>query len=272
MNLNIKEQLIKCLRSFIDELSISFDYLDNIKELESYYQFESDAAFERFVKETLTKLKSFEENITSISSETRTKIRSTEYDFLNQLVLFNGLLDCKAFGHENKNTKRTLVKHFYSIYFLCHVHQLSSFNVDDFESHLKDFLQTLDPPKPNEDRESNSKRQSSSSTTTSRQHRASAQDPFGPIMETMFSNPEIFNLAQEMSAELKSEDVNPLHLVQNVMSGNFQNNKMGQLIENMTSKLQTKIANGELDTKMLEEQASKLMSQLPINDLIKNFK
>lgn len=264
-----KDKILECVKTFTTELSISFDYITNSTELEQFYTnlTKDDILFSNFVKKTIEHLKPYEMCITNIVLTNR-KIKTSEYTFLTNLKLFDDLLDFSLFSHENKNTKKMLIKYLYNLYFSCFLHDLSHFDSNNLEEHLQQFMNSMTSVKSSEQTPSSSKNSSSSRNRT----RQSNQSNTGleNIMETMFSNPDLFNIANELTTDLKSQNVNPMSLIQGLMSGNMDG-KVGDLIQNMTQKLETKIANGEIDTKQLEEQTQHMMSQLPIGDLVKNL-
>lgn len=263
-SLNFKEKILEVVKTFTTELSISFDYIKNTSELESYYSkiSKNDASFSKFVSDTVNLLKPYELCITNVVLTER-KIKTSEYTFLSNIKLFDGLLDLSLFSNENKNTKKMLTKYLYSLYFSCFLHELSNFESLNLEEHLQKFMNNL---------QTDNEEQSATSTSTKSLPKSSSNSSSGleNVMESMFSSPDLFNIASELTEDLKSQNVNPMSLIQGLMSGNMDG-RVGDMIQNMTQKLETKIANGELDTKQLEEQTQKMMSQLPIGDIMKNL-
>ena len=267
LELNFKEKILEVVKTFTTELSLSFDYIKNGPELEAFYNkiSKNESAFSKFVTETVELLKPYEMCITNVVLTER-KIKTSEYKFLSDLKLFNKLLDLSLFTNENKNTKKMLTKYLYSLYFSCFLHELSNFESLDLENHLQQFVSNLQNPQSEQQlqsTESTPKYDNSHSTT-------SKNTGLESMMESMFSSPDLFNIASELTEDLKSQNVNPMSLIQGLMSGNMDG-RVGDMIQNMTQKLESKIANGELDTKQLEEQTQKMMSQLPIGDLMKNL-
>lgn len=265
--LNFKEKILQVVKTFTNELGLSFEYIKNTKELEAFYETiqKKESAFTRFVKNTVELLKPYEMCITNVVLTER-KIKTSEYKFLEDLKLFDGLLDLSLFSNENKNTKKMLTKYLYSLYFSCFLHELTNFESMNLEEHLQDFMSNLQKQEVDA---------SESSSQPNSKRRISGNNSVGAngletVMESMFSSPDLFNIASELTEDLKSQNVNPMSLIQGLMSGNMDG-RVGDMIQNMTQKLESKIANGELDTKQLEEQTQKMMSQLPIGDLMKNL-
>lgn len=95
----MKEKILNCVKTFTSELSLSFDYIKNGEQLEQFYTKieKKNEEFEKFVKQTMDTLKPYEVCITSVVLTDR-KIKTSEYNFLSNIKLFNGLLDLSFFG------------------------------------------------------------------------------------------------------------------------------------------------------------------------------
>lgn len=263
--LNFKDKILEVVKTFTTELGLSFEYIKNTSELESFYKkiSSNEKLFSKFVSDTVELLKPYEMCITNVVLTER-KIKTSEYSFLANLKLFDGLLDLSLFSNENKNTKKMLTKYLYSLYFSCFLHELSNFESMNLEDHLQKFMSNLQ----NTEELDQSHQQPESSTE--RKKNTVQSNGLESVMESMFSSPDLFNIASELTEDLKTQNVNPMSLIQGLMSGNMDG-RVGDMIQNMTQKLESKIANGELDTKQLEEQTQKMMSQLPIGDIMKNL-
>jgi hypothetical protein len=72
-------------------------------------------------------------------------------------------------------------------------------------------------------------------------------------------NGDIMNLATELSKDIQSENLDPMTLLSSMMSGK-PDNKIQKLVENITSKIETKINSGEIDQNVLEQQAQSILS------------
>lgn len=267
--LNFKEKILQVVKTFTTEMSLSFDYVQNATELDSFVEniTKNDSLFNKFVHDTVELLKPYEMCITNVVLTER-KIKTSEYKFLSNLKLFDDLLDFSLFDNENKNTKKMLIKYLYSLYFSCFLHQLSNFESHSLEDHLQKFMTTLQNDSNEPD--ANSNQNQTSSRKKKKEQSGLSGSGLETMMESMFSSPDLFNIANELTEDLKSQNVNPMSLLQGLMSGNIDG-RVGNMIQNMTQKLESKIANGELDTKQLEEQTQKMMSQLPIGNLMKNL-
>lgn len=91
-------------------------------------------------------------------------------------------------------------------------------------------------------------------------------DTFGAL-PNLFNGP-IGELAKEITQEIDPSTINldnPQELLQNLMSGNFDldNDKtgLGNLVKNVTEKVQSRLASGSLNQEELVNQANNLMSK-----------
>jgi len=82
--------------------------------------------------------------------------------------------------------------------------------------------------------------------------------------EDNFLNSKIGNLAKEISEELNADDLkcmeNPDDLMKNLMSG--EGGGLGNIIQKVSSKLQNKMQNGELNEAALMKEATNMMGML----------
>lgn len=264
---NMKEKILTCVKTFIDELCMSFDYIKNGDQLTKYYSKleKNETEFSNFIKQTTDLLKPYELCITNVVLTER-KIKTSEYQFLSNIKLFGGLLDLSFFSNENKNTKKMLTKYLHTLYFTSYLYTLSDINSADLEEHLKQLMESF-----NENEHVNGSEQQEDNKRGNQNRRGNeSKTEMETIMNSMFSSPDLFNIASELTNDLQNQNVNPMSLIQNLMTGNMDG-QLGGLIQNMTEKLESKIASGDLDIKQLEEQTQKMMSQLPMGDLMKNL-
>jgi hypothetical protein len=82
--------------------------------------------------------------------------------------------------------------------------------------------------------------------------------------ESEFLNSKIGNLAKEISEELNGDDLkcmeNPDDLMKNLLSG--EGGGLGNIIQKVSTKLQNKMQNGELNEDALMKEATNMMSML----------
>ena len=155
----IEGELKNLLSRFINEIDLSFDYvdksvIDRLRKMlrkmdneEEYNKFTNDTStvFDFNRQGTLIKLREYEKNISYIMMSKR-KLRGVDYDFLNNVVLFNDLLDFKIFKDENKNTKRTICTYLYNIYMTISVinNGMSGGMGEEFIDFVKDLQKRME--------------------------------------------------------------------------------------------------------------------------------
>lgn len=118
INIFVKEDLKSNLTKFFNEIELSFDYVskETNHKLKCFLKkLDKNEKFLEFTNTTLTILKTYEDKITYIVTS-KNKLKTSDFDFLNEIVLFNKILDFKVFTSENKNTKRSIVNYLNSIY------------------------------------------------------------------------------------------------------------------------------------------------------------
>lgn len=269
INPMIASELIKSLTKFFNEIDLVFDYVDKsiVGKLEKFLgSLSNPSNMKLFVEETVPILKAHEDNISKVIA--KKKARTTEFDFLNDIVLFNGLLKFDVFKNENKNTKLSLVKYLHTIYmsvFVLHFGMVSG-DVDSLTHHLSGFVKGI------QDR----MLEESSSQQVSRKDKKQNNSPplsslpksplppssgpnFGNLMESLMQNNDIMNLATDLSRDIQNQNLDPMMLLSSIMSGK-PNETVQNLVSNITNKIESKINNGEIDKSMLEEQAQSIMN------------
>ena len=118
MNLFVKEDLKSNLTKFFNEIELSFDYIskETNHKLKCFLKkIDKDKQFLEFTNKTLSTLKTHQDKITYIITS-KNKLKTSDFEFLKEIVLFNDILDFKVFNNENKNTKRCIVNYLNNIY------------------------------------------------------------------------------------------------------------------------------------------------------------
>jgi hypothetical protein len=144
----VEGELKNLLSRFINEIDLSFDYVDKsvIDRLRKMLRkMDNEEEYNKFTNDTLIKLREYEKNISYIMMSKR-KLRGVDYDFLNNVVLFNDLLDFKIFKDENKNTKRTICTYLYNIYMTISVinNGMSGVLGEEFIDFVKDLQKRME--------------------------------------------------------------------------------------------------------------------------------
>lgn len=159
-------------------------------------------------------------SISKVAMNTNSKVKSKDLNFLKSITLFG--VDFKDFHHENKNTKKTIVRYFTNV-----VTILSFSGPEGGEINPENFLKGagLNP-----------------------QDFLKGSGLNMDSIQKIANNKEIMKLAEDFSKDIERENINPMDLMNGLMSGNFmKNEKISGLINSISSKLEGKIKNGELD-------------------------
>ena len=114
----IEDDLKSTLNKFFNEIELSFDYVskETIHKLKCFLKkIENGKNIYDFAKITCPVLKKYEDNIAYIVTG-KTKFKTSDFEFLKELVLFDDILEFKIFINENKNTKKTIINYINNIY------------------------------------------------------------------------------------------------------------------------------------------------------------
>lgn len=286
----IEGELKNLLSRFINEIDLSFDYVDKsvIDRLRKMLRkMDNEEEYNKFTNDTLIKLREYEKNISYIMMSKR-KLRGIDYDFLNNLVLFNDLLDFKIFKDENKNTKRTICTYLYNIYMTISVinNGVGGVMGEEFIDFVKDLQKRMeaDVLKEEENRvksdESGNYVGDNMINMTNIKDRLGNQgfgdalskmmgdkdilniaskkaSGFNNIFENLMGNSGILSMATELSKNIQEENIDPMSILSSMMSGK-PDETVQRLIKNISGKLEEKINNGEIDKELLEEQAKNM--------------
>jgi hypothetical protein len=272
------------------------DYLDPdvISNIRKYVNLikNNNEEFKVFIKYTNEHLIQFESKISAILFSNK-KIKSDFYNFLNDIILFNNLLQCKLFENEGKNTKKSIIKYIYAIYMSSVFLSQENNDSDILSDKLTNFISKIQEEAMNALKEQDIKHTSKKSSNIKSQRKNNDislpnlpnLDGLGDIngiMNSILGNKEILNIATEISNKMQSQQLNPMTMLSSLMSGNIENSPLQGLVEEIQQKVDDKINTGEINKEALENQAQSLMgsigsnpnalNSLPgISDLIQNM-
>lgn len=277
LNPIIEGEMKKTLTSFFNEIDLVFDYIDKsiVDNLNNFLKSLDDSEqMKEFITNSLPILKKYEDEIFYIVT-TKKKIRTNDFEFLNNIVLFNNLLEFKLFVSENKNTKRSIVKYLYNIYmsiFILNVGFVNDNNIDDFTQQLSSFVSSMQTRLTEQEKTEQEKIEQLKVVDTKNKiykqrpnlpqtsvNLSQATPNFGGLLESLMQNGDIMNLATDLSKDIQNENLDPMMLLTSMMSGK-PDGKIQQLVTNITSKIESKINNGELDKNLLEQQAKSILN------------
>ena len=257
----LKKNILTTLSQFVNEIDISFDYIDKtiIKSLYKLLSsLENDETFFTEIHKLNSHIDLYINDITNIVNSVR-KIKKQDFDFLNNINLFD-LLEFKLFDLENKNTKKTLVEHLHNISCFTNIFILFQ-NGDDVQSYLDKFIQSTIPPEQNiETPKFKSNKQSKSNKSNNN------NNELNDLFNNLLNNPSIMNIAQDLSNNLEHDNINPMNLLSSIMSG-----KPNPTLNKLTKTIEDKINSGELDTQELQAQAENIMNITKNNNMLSSI-
>ena len=227
----------------------------------------NEELFDKFMREYVEYMDKYKDCLHKIVVASG-KTKTSDYAFMNEVSLFNDILKFEVFEKENKSTKKTLIKYLYNVYMsgvvICNFENNSSSDV--FMKFIEDFQKSLDLEVEKKSKESSG----SNKKSIKKVPRKGPQDLLQNIMgNEILSNPQLMSIAQDIAKDIEKEKIDPMALLSSMMTGG-SNQKVNKLIENISSKLETKIKNGEIDGDKLNEQASSLINTVQNSD-IKNI-
>ena len=305
----IESELKNLLSRFINEIDVSFDYVDKsvVDRLRKLMRnFDDKEEYNKLANDTLIKLRNYEKNISYIMMSKR-KLRGADYDFLNNLVLFNDLLDFKIFNSENKNTKRTICTYLYNIYMTISVLNtgLSGVVGEEFVDFVKNLQKRMEEEvlKEEEERKQSSQGVQGVQGRDERDAMLNIKDQlinklgnfkdnndFGDTLNQMMGDKGVLDKATKKASGFNTIFENLMgnsgilsmatELSKNIQEENIDpmsilssmmsgrpDETVQRLISNISGKLEEKINNGEIDKELLEEQAKNMFELTKIEEI-----
>jgi len=289
-NLNplIKNEILSTLVSFITQLDLVFDYINNeyINKLRDFSTtLNDDITLLNFSETTYNILKQYESNLSYIIMG-KHKIKSSDYNFLNNITLFNNILEFNVFQDENKNTKKTIVSYLYNLYMSCFILKFGrQTDTTEFGQNLTSFIENLqkvsqEPTNSKNKKKKHNRHSQHTNNNSHSQHTNNNNMSMNNIMnlinnpsnlngldnvfKSLMSNNELMNIANDLSADIQNQNIDPLTLLTSMMSGK-PNNQIQNLVNNVTKKIEHKINKGEIDKSLLESQAKNILNQFQTN-------
>jgi len=283
----IKTELFKNLDSFVNELSLTMDYLSPqlIKKIEDYIVKlkNNNKLFQEFISVTNSNLNTFEVKFSGALFSNK-KVKSNYYDFLSQITLFD-CLEFKVFKDESKATKKAFVSYLYNIYFSCLflVKFESGESEEQLSKELTDFVQKIKTEaetaistefeKVEKVKKIEGRRNAISGPSLDENFPELSQflpgvnlpgmtGGFGDIMSSILGNQQILDIASDISHQMQTQQLNPMMMLSSLMSGDITNSPLNGLVTQIQEKVEMKINSGEIDKSVLENQAQSIMDNL----------
>ena len=285
LHIMVEAELRENLKKFFNEIDLAFDYVpkSDVEKLNTFLKGLCNDNITKF----LEKLKPYEEKISYIIMS-KTKLKSSHFAFLNEIVLFDDILNFSVFANENKNTKRTLVNYLYNMYMSSFILQ-SGFadisNIQDFAKHVNQFVSNLKVKNETENETENETKNKTQRVngidlgnilsnitgtymddvrrqgTYNSSNEKVISGGFGNVLQSLMGNKEIMNLASDLSKDIQSQNLDPMALLSSMMSGK-SNGAIENLVSNITGKIEEKINNGDIDKNLLQSQAQNILKGL----------
>lgn len=297
MNASQKTDMFKIINSFVDELDISFD-LECISDIRQFIALidHDETTLQRFIDENEQYLKKYD---TNFSNSVLTKQKKCDFTFMNEIHLFNNILSLSVFSTENKNTKRSILKHVYNLCVFS-----SIFNNRDTISQLpardnhvtkeqivepivEHFIDPLPQPSAQPFDLSSLTGLLGGSTSSENPsapldlsslagllggNQSSENSPnlnlanlnLGDMMGDLMKNTDIMGIAREITTEMQ-DNINPADLLSSIMSGNLTDGPIAGLMSKIQSSVDSKIQSGDIDPTVLENQAKEIMSKMNLD-------
>lgn len=281
----IKIELLKNIDSFINELDLTMDCLkaDTIVDIKKYISNikENNNEFDDFIKYTRDHLRTFEVQLSSILFSKK-KINTSYYIFLNDIILFQNLLHFKIFENEVKNTKKDFVKYLYNIYMcVVFINGGDSAELSTFINKIEDEAKTLKDSDIKKEKLKN-RRNAIYELPVPVMQVPVMQVPTMPmpfdlsklmtgagcinglddIMSSILGNTDILNIATDISKQMQDQQMNPMMMLSELMSGNIANSPLQGLVNSIQEKVDNKINSGEINREELENQAQSIVNSL----------
>jgi hypothetical protein len=274
----IKTELFKNIDGLLNELELTMDYLDKqiISNIRKYIKKvkNNQEEFNEFITYTTKHLGSYESKISAILFSDK-KIKSSFYNFLSEVSLFNNLLQFKIFENESKNTKKELIKYLYVIYmstsFLNFKLSNDESNPDELTKQLEEFICKIkteaDTTLKDEDIKTNKNKKDTNLNNTKDiwLDNNDTSQSMNNIMDSILNNKEIFNIATDISNKLNERQLNPMTMLSSLMSGNIENSPLQGLVEEIQQTVENKINSGQIDKSQLTNQANNIINSISQN-------
>lgn len=273
---NMSGELIKVLTRFFNEIDLVFDYVgvEILYKLKTFLNsLKNQDNLHTFVKDTVSILRKYDDYIFKIVN-VKIKLKTIDFDFLNDITLFNGILNFGVFKDENKNTKVSLVKYLHNIYMCVSVLDFGVGHSDNLYNFVKEIRERDEK---NKNVNVENKRRGKVVNVADINNMADINKMgnigdisrvkdmmggnFGNLMESLMSNGDIMNLATDLSRDIQSKNIDPMKLLTSLMSGK-PDKGVQELVSNISSKIENKINSGEIDKTMLEEQAKNILGSV----------
>lgn len=276
----LKSQLLKVSNDFLREIDISFEYIDKkiLNKTKTLIDvcYTNDIKFKEYYKTLYDSLKDIKDKLYLPE-----KVKTSELLFLNDITVLN--ISFVLFKDESKNTKKTLVNYLKEFYITTNFLRCIV-DLDDKKDNsilfneIQDMMQSLIiEPNPKEvicvKGKGHGKLPEGNDIPDFMKNlpQMEGMDGLMGTLNNFMQNKEIMEITSELTSEIQMNDIDPMSMINSLLTGNMNDSKFSSLLSNMTEKISNKIQNGDIDKSVLERHANDFMSQLSSNKDLMNF-
>jgi hypothetical protein len=288
---HIRNELFKNLENFTNEIDLLFDYVPKevVQKISVYIKSikGSDAQLNNFLDVTYDFLKEYEVDMSFVLFS-KQKVKTQRLNFMNNMKLYpldnsEFLLNLDLFNLENKNTKKSLLKYIYNIYMTCSF--LRKEGSDNTSNSLNEFVSTIqkeaqkeaqearvqEEARAQEEFEAHVEEQETSqfnlqSLLASTGGASGLPGGMDKMMSSLFNNSEIMGIATDIAEQMKTQQINPMSVLTDMMTGNInnlsENSQFGKLVGNIQQKVESKFNSGEIDKAHFEQEAKNILENV----------
>lgn len=235
----IKDHLIKSIFKFAFEIEVGFENIDNSVKtnLNNFVKdVEKETIFESWVESEYKNLSLYSDKLKTVCDKMKRneKIATDEFSFLNEMTVFNDVLELKNFKDENRSTKKDICILMYNIYKTLQIikkgidYKLSEEELDDLYN--KCVVKVVEPK-----------------IVEKRVEQRQSQPQIGGQSNVLQ------NLVTDMLGEFQRGELNPMELLQDIMKGPENITKEGTSINKFTKKYEQRL-NDDKVKKEIETQ------------------
>ena len=246
----IKDSLIKSVFKFVFEIEVGFDNISTeVKKLlgEFVKKIETDKDFYEWTEKEYTNLNKYSEGLKNVCDKMKRgeKIQNNEFEFLNNMVVFNDILDLKLFKDENRGTKKDICIVMHNIYKTLQIVKKGlEYNIseEELDELYNKCVAKVEKP-----------------------------EPKGSVAETAKTkaalpgnSSTLQNLVTDMLGEFQRGELNPMELLQDIMKGPDNISKEGTSINKFTKKYENRLKDDKVKQE-IENQFGSIFKNLNLN-------
>lgn len=260
----LRKFYINELESFINEIQLSFEYIpDSVSKALDKYVKSMKSDDKLFGKETdymSSHLECYKTEMEFVVNS-KGKVKSESFNFLNKIRLFNNTLHFNVFNDENKNTKKTIVKNLYKVYKNTSVYKSVGQQSSDLMKTLGELTAHTQQP-------------TQTQPTQQTQQTQPIDEPVQfPSMDQLKGIPGLGGIFgdgggvfEELMATtletLRSSNADPMTMVTNILQGNTNDPTLVNLMESVNNHVKSKLDSGRMTEQDLVDTMTNTMTNV----------